>query len=170
MISPSIFRVDSVFEGSNLFYNIYRMSIYSAGLMGGKRGKWLIQVLNTVKLLAAPGSLLVEWATRMESQLWPFLCQFSCDFLPRMNYKMLQLILPFRSQVFLSTVMVFSFNFGSDSSDQDQKKEGSLGDERPSDISWRNAEEIFLDDSHLCALGLNLHQWMWTPLMLSLFS
>jgi len=49
--------------------------------------------------------------------------------------------------------MVFSFNFGSDSSDQDQKKEGSLGDERPSDISWRNAEEIFLDDSHLCALA-----------------
>jgi len=41
----------------------------AAGLMGGKRGKWLIQVLNTVKLLAAPGSLLVEWATRMESQL-----------------------------------------------------------------------------------------------------
>ena len=65
--------------------------------MGGKRGKWLIQVLNTVKLLAAPGSLLVEWATRMESQLWPFLCQFSCDFPPRMNYQMLQLILPFRS-------------------------------------------------------------------------
>ena len=59
--------LDSVFEGSNLFYNIYRM--VSAGLMGGKRGKWLIQVLNTVKLLAAPGSLLVEWATRMESQL-----------------------------------------------------------------------------------------------------
>ena len=61
--------LDSVFEGSNLFHNIYRMSIYSAGLMGGKREKWLIQVLNTVKLLAAPGSLLVEWATRMESQL-----------------------------------------------------------------------------------------------------
>ena len=68
----------------------------------------------------------------------------------------------------LSTVMVFSFNFGSDSSDQDQKKEGSLGDERPSDISWKKAEEIFLDDSHLCALGLNFSQWLWTPLMLSL--
>jgi len=56
--------------------------------------------------------------------------------------------------------MVFSFNFGSDSSDQDQKKEGSLGDERPSDISWKKAEEIFLDDSHLCALGLIFSQWL----------
>jgi len=41
----------------------------AAGLMGGKSEKWLIQVLNTVKMLAAPGSLLVEWATRIESQL-----------------------------------------------------------------------------------------------------
>jgi len=48
--------------------------------------------------------------------------------------------------------MVFSFNFGSASSDQEKKKEKSLGDER-SDISWRKAEEIFLDDSHLCALA-----------------
>lgn len=47
--------------------------------------------------------------------------------------------------------MVFSFNFGS--LDQDQNKEESLGDERSSDISWRKAEEIFLDDSHLGALA-----------------
>ena len=59
--------------------------------------------------------------------------------------------------------MVFSFNFGS--LDQDQNKEESLGDERSSDISWRKAEEIFLDDSHLGALGLNFGQWVWAHLM-----
>lgn len=54
-----------------MFYNKSNHAMYvcSAGLMGGKSEKWLIQVLNTVKMLAAPGSLLVEWATRMESQL-----------------------------------------------------------------------------------------------------
>ena len=51
------------------------------------------------------------------------------------------------------TVMVFSFNFGAAAPNEEQKKEESLGDEKPSDISWRKAEEIFLDDTHLCALG-----------------
>ena len=41
----------------------------AAGLMVGKRGKWVNQILKTVKRLASPGSLLLEWATRMESQL-----------------------------------------------------------------------------------------------------
>ena len=49
--------------------------------------------------------------------------------------------------------MVFSFNFGAAAPNEEQKKEESLGDEKPSDISWRKAEEIFLDDTHLCALG-----------------
>ena len=50
--------------------------------------------------------------------------------------------------------MVFSFNFGSDRADEGQKKTDSLGGEGPSDISWKMAEEIFLEDSHLCALGM----------------
>jgi len=50
--------------------------------------------------------------------------------------------------------MVFSFNFGSTTPDEEQqKKQEFLGDERPSDISWKKAEEIFLDNSHLCALA-----------------
>ena len=49
--------------------------------------------------------------------------------------------------------MVFSFNFGAAAPNEEQKKEESLGDEKPSEISWRKAEEIFLDDTHLCALG-----------------
>ena len=53
--------------------------------------------------------------------------------------------------------MVFSFNFGSTTPDEEQqKKQEFLGDERPSDISWKKAEEIFLDNSHLCALGLTI--------------
>ena len=50
--------------------------------------------------------------------------------------------------------MLFSFNFGSDRADEGQKKTDSLGGEGPSDISWKMAEEIFLEDSHLCALGM----------------
>ena len=50
--------------------------------------------------------------------------------------------------------MVFSFNFGSDRADEEHKEEDSLRSERPSDISWKIAEEIFLEDSHLCALGM----------------
>jgi len=49
--------------------------------------------------------------------------------------------------------MLFSFNFGSDRADEGQKKTDSLGGEGPSDISWKMAEEIFLEDSHLCALA-----------------
>ena len=50
--------------------------------------------------------------------------------------------------------MVFSFNFGSAAAGEGQKKEDSVEGERPSDISWKKAEEIFLEDSHLCALGV----------------
>ena len=53
-----------------------------------------------------------------------------------------------------NTIMVFSFDFGSDRADEEHKKIDSLGGERPSDISWKTAEEIFLEDSHLCALGM----------------
>jgi len=49
--------------------------------------------------------------------------------------------------------MVFSFNFGSAAAGEGQKKEDSVEGERPSDISWKKAEEIFLEDSHLCALA-----------------
>ena len=37
--------------------------------MSVKKERWLTQALKTVKLLAASGSLLVEWAARMENQL-----------------------------------------------------------------------------------------------------
>ena len=50
--------------------------------------------------------------------------------------------------------MVFSFNFGSSTPCDGEKKEEPQGGESTSlKISWRKAQEIYLEDSHLCALA-----------------
>ena len=49
--------------------------------------------------------------------------------------------------------MVFAFNFGANVADNIQKEEEIHGAQKTSQITWRKAEEIFLEDSHLCALA-----------------
>ena len=49
--------------------------------------------------------------------------------------------------------MVFAFNFGANVADNIQEEEEIHGAQKTSGITWRKAEEIFLEDSHLCALA-----------------